>query len=103
MRKPKATWDDFYERLTFHRYKTGPKMIEELEADGFRTGQMCDAMYYHLRKWEREGLVESREKALTEEQLAKRGGYAQKEYKLTPGSPQSRRKDASTDMLPALA
>lgn len=62
MRKPKATYEDLYNTLSFTKWKTGLELIKELESNGKRAGHFRGTMYVYLAQWEDDGFIRVRER-----------------------------------------
>ena len=74
--------EDIYKTLHYQQWKSGLEIRKELEE---KTKKPIPVAYIYSALYELMGedLVEERNRALTQEQLVARGGYAQPEYHLT--------------------
>lgn len=85
----KATAQDLYDTLSYKVWKSGLEMIQELKDSGKKVSGYFNAnKYIYLSEWEMEGLIRSRERALSEERLRIRRRIPQREYlRISTGIP----------------
>ena len=87
MGKEKATIEDLYDVLSYHVWKKGLEIIEELEESGKKAGHFRGVMYVHFSRWEEEGFIESREAEMTEWEKEHIGLPRREYHKISAGSP----------------
>ena len=106
--KPKASYEDLFNALSYHVAKTGIELRKEVENQGPRTEHMIGMMYVHLKKWKEEGFVKSNRRAISAEQhqmyekmnwdKSKLQGYV--EYKkISSGTPEFKKKFSILESL----
>jgi hypothetical protein len=83
--RPRASWEDYYNRLSYSQYKTALEILKELEGEGFRVTGMRGVMYVHLMQWQEEGHVQSRIRPKTADTDVLR-----REYRAIPGARKKR-------------
>lgn len=95
--------DEVYECLSLTEWKSGLELHDELR-ERRRCAQqhdpLFDSPYAALTALEEADLAERRERALTPEQLASRGGRPAREYRRKPGGRRAKNEDRSWFSLP---
>lgn len=58
----KATYQDIYDCLSFHKWKTLPEIKSELKEEGRSVRYLSGFVYARLSIWEKQGYIKSRKR-----------------------------------------